>query len=260
MGSQVSGSIALDMSKVIETVVAEVRQNIGRQLLRAVAEAELGQVVTEQTMPVLAQLQRQMRDVTALLTSSALGEDDTRATLASCLPAGTYAQNENKVVGYDPRYVAAFQAERLAEAGYALVPISGPALEHVLEAATPKLCAPVPCPPFEEARLEISTDPPEPGAFARAAMGDEWAERTAAQYVANQANRDAIQRAADRTNQTLVERGLVPPQHRVESLLDSGVSNVPGVDVDAYEATARADARLAQAQRDPEDSWREDHN
>lgn len=45
----------------------------------------------------------------------------------------------------------------------------------------------VPCPPFEDVTLEISPDPPEPGAFARAAFGDEWTERTAAGYAARRA-------------------------------------------------------------------------
>lgn len=44
-------------------------------------------------------------------------------------------------------------------------------------------CASVPCPPFEEVRLEVSPEPPEPGAFARAAFGDEWTERTARNYA-----------------------------------------------------------------------------
>lgn len=45
----------------------------------------------------------------------------------------------------------------------------------------------VPCPPFEEVRLEISPEPPEPGTFARAAFGDEWTERTAAGYARGRA-------------------------------------------------------------------------
>jgi hypothetical protein len=41
----------------------------------------------------------------------------------------------------------------------------------------------VPCPPFEDVTLEVSPDAPEPGAFARAAFGDEWTERTARGYA-----------------------------------------------------------------------------
>lgn len=41
----------------------------------------------------------------------------------------------------------------------------------------------VPCPPFEDVTLEVLPGEPEPGAFARAAFGDEWTERTAAGYA-----------------------------------------------------------------------------
>ena len=54
-------------------------------------------------------------------------------------------------------------------------------------------CTGVPCPPFEEVRLEISPDPPEPGAFARAAFGDEWTERTARGYAERRQAREAGQ-------------------------------------------------------------------
>lgn len=41
----------------------------------------------------------------------------------------------------------------------------------------------VPCPPFRKMRLDILPGEPEPGAFARAAFGDEWTERTARGYA-----------------------------------------------------------------------------
>jgi hypothetical protein len=60
-----------------------------------------------------------------------------------------------------------------------------PALEEEPDDYVPgRSCQdPIPCPPFEDVRLEISPEAPEPGAFARAVFGDEWTERTAAEYA-----------------------------------------------------------------------------
>jgi hypothetical protein len=214
--TRVSSALDLDLTPVVEETARLVRSEVAGAVSQAVAEV---------VMPALAQVDQRVKLLAGLLQSAALGPDEMRATLACHLPSGIpMAVN-----------VAAFQAERLAEAGYALVPISGPALEHAQATA----CVPVPCPPFEEMRLEISPEPPEPGAFARAAMGDEWTERTAAGYAA--------QRTA---HETLVDRGLVPPSSQVDSLLHSGA---PSDDLADWTSSLRegtpeqrADARLAE--------------
>lgn len=223
--NQISGSIALDASKLAGEVAREV-------------SVALGQVM-EQTMPALAEILEQVRVLAALLTAPALGLEDTVATLACHLPAGTSGGAE----GVRAEYVAQFQADRLLAAGYGIVPLQGAALEHSVGAVKAKL--PV-LPSAEQVRNLSATE---------------------AVQLATQMNQRPDAGWRDEVT-GLVSGGLVTDEVEsfVGGLRDGTVrdlqhavgSNVPGVDVDQYEATARADARLAQANRDPHDSWRED--
>lgn len=224
--SRVSSAFDLDLTGVVEETA--------RLVLGSVNQA-----VAEAVVPHLVQIDQRVRLLAGLLQSAALDKPNMIATLWGHLPAGT----TSPAVPVDE--IALFQAERLLAAGYALVPVSGPALEQQAQA-----CEAVPCPPFEEVRLNISPEPPEPGSFARAAMGDEWTERTAAGYAAKRA-----------AHEVLEQRGLIPPQAPVDSLLDSGVLKTlpepvpqrPSDDLADWTSSLRdptpeqrADARLAQ--------------
>lgn len=94
----VSGSISLDMSKIEREITAAV-----------------GEEVSKIVMPALAQLSAQMTDLTNLVTATHLNPGNAAATLASALPAGN---------GPGAADVGRFQSERLAEMGYALVPVT----------------------------------------------------------------------------------------------------------------------------------------
>lgn len=142
--TRVSSAIDLDLTAVVEETARLVR-------------AEIGQVVAEQTMPVLAQLQAQIQALSGLLTSAALGEADTVATLACHLPAGTIGPDGASATGTgDTLYVARFQAARLLESGYAIVPVGGAALAHTIESATPVPAAPLPVLPTPDQVRDLS--------------------------------------------------------------------------------------------------------
>ena len=169
--ARVSGSIDLDLSKVTEQTAKLV-------------QAQMAQTVAEIVMPALAQIQQDIRSLAGLLSSMALNDADAVATLTAMLPSGTPM----------PVEVAGFQHERLTEAGYAVVPVAGPALEHALRVAE-----------YQRGERHPSVDRAGTGPYPPGSV-------------------EALQHAA-------------------------------GVDV---EALRRADERLAQATRDPGDSWRED--
>lgn len=120
--TRVSSAIDLDLTSVVE---------------------ETAQVVVSALLPALTEVTRQVEDVersvqalSALLTSAALSESDTVATLACHLPAGIYSARGAEITATT---VARFQAERLLAAGYVLVPAHPPALVDQPAAATPTL-------------------------------------------------------------------------------------------------------------------------
>ncbi len=149
--TQVSGSISLELGKVVRETA---KATLAGLLTRTAPEGEVtpleeisGSVaasVTEAVMPVLAILEileAKIDRMTALLEDVAKAEaivrratgtqpaasvlewDNLVATLSHHLPAGT----SHPSVG-DGFKVAEFQASHLAEAGYAIVPVSGEAL------------------------------------------------------------------------------------------------------------------------------------
>src|SRR5690606_17680826 len=146
--TQVSGSISLELGKVVRETA---KATLAGLLTRTAPEGEVtpleeisGSVaasVTEAVMPVLAILEAKIDRMTALLQDVAKAEaivrratrtqpaasvlewDNLVATLSHHLPAGT----SHPSVG-DGFKVAEFQASHLAEAGYAIVPVSGEAL------------------------------------------------------------------------------------------------------------------------------------
>lgn len=188
---RVSGAFDLDMSKVTEEAARRAAEQVGSAL------STLAEHLLQAIMPALAKINHDVEELTRLLAAQELNDADAVGALTSMLPSGVPMAQD----------VARFQHQRLAEAGYAVMAMFGPAQAHA---------------------------------------------RKVAEY-----QRGERHPSVDRAHATLEGRGLVPPRHRVDSLLDSGVQ---GVDVDQYEATARVDARLAQARRDgQEDSWHEPH-
>lgn len=196
--TRVSSAIDLDLTAVVEETARLVLGSVN-------------QVVAEQTMPALAQIQRQVSALAALLTAPALGLEETATVLANHLPTGSSMGGE--IVR---NALAQTQAERLLAAGFALVPLHGAALEHTVQATVPAPAQPAPLPvlPSAEAVRNLTA---EQAAMLTASM--------------NQVPSPAHLYTADEVV------GFV------NSLKD--------------DTTARADARLAQANRDPEDSWRE---
>jgi hypothetical protein len=78
----------------------------------------------------LAQLKQAVETGTGLMFPAGLmNREDSVATLASVLPAGFLSGAATA------QQVAAFQHERLTEAGYAVVPVAGAALEHAVKVA-----------------------------------------------------------------------------------------------------------------------------
>jgi hypothetical protein len=86
--------------------------------------------VTEAMMPALAEVKQAVETLTGLMFPAGLmGQDDARATLCSMLPAGFLSGAATA------EQVADFQLQRLTEAGYAVVPVAGAALEHAIKVA-----------------------------------------------------------------------------------------------------------------------------
>lgn len=195
--TRVSSAIDLDLTRVVEEIVRLVRDDMGATVSRA---------VTEVVMPALAQVDQRMAHMAALLASAALGPEQMEQELASTLPdlAFNYAE-----VGFTSWDVAKMQVRNLLAAGYALVPVSGAALEHAAGVAESK-----------------------------------------AQPTASDDHRAV--------RQTLEQRGLIPPQGRVESLLHSGTASDDLADWTSGLRVQRADERLSQAQAEGSDSsWHE---
>lgn len=146
--TQVSGSISLELGKVIREIT---RATLAGLLTRTAPEGEVAPLeeisatvaasVAEAVTPALAELGAKIDRMTTLLENVARAEaivrraagtqpaasvlewDNLVATLSHHLPAGT----SHPTVG-DGFKVAEFQAAHLAEAGYAIIPVSGEAL------------------------------------------------------------------------------------------------------------------------------------
>ena len=177
---RVSGAFDIDMSKVVEEAARRAAEAVASQVAPALSQYAQG--LLEALMPALAKINQTVENTAGLMFPAGLmNQDDARATLCSMLPAGFLSGAATA------DQVADFQLQRLTEAGYAVVPVAGAALEHAIRVAQHR--------------------------------------------------------------QHLAESGPYPPGS-VEAL-----QHAAGVDV---EAVRRADERLAQATRDPEDYWRED--
>jgi hypothetical protein len=101
--NQTSGSIALDMSGVAEAVTASLA-------------------------PIVNQINANLEHLAGLLAASALDEESAVDALVASFPAA-YRTTD---LYPDMRAVAGFLAEHLAQQGYALVAVNGPALEREL--------------------------------------------------------------------------------------------------------------------------------
>jgi hypothetical protein len=120
---RVSGSIDLDMSKVGHAIADQVEAKVAA-LMSPVVDA-----VIQAVMPALVQIHQAVQTGTGLMFPAGLMSDaDARATLASMLPAGLLTHGTAEQVGD-------FQLQRLTEAGYAVVPVAGAALEHAIKVA-----------------------------------------------------------------------------------------------------------------------------
>lgn len=139
--AQVSGSISLEMSKVVRETT---RAILDALLTRQAPDKEVTPL-EEITVAVSSRLERELGGMLAEVRTALarleelvsaesqrrgrpsgprpLDWDDLVATLSHHLPAGT----AHPKVG-DGFKVAAFQAAHLTEAGYAIVPVSGEAL------------------------------------------------------------------------------------------------------------------------------------
>lgn len=113
---RVSGAFDIDMSKVTEEAARRAAEQV-ESLLQAM-------------MLALAKMNRSVETLAGLMFPAGLmGQDDARATLCSMLPAGFLSGAATA------EQVADFQLQRLTEAGYAVVPVAGAALEHAIKVA-----------------------------------------------------------------------------------------------------------------------------
>lgn len=124
---RVSGAFDIDMSKVVEEAARRAAESLAGQMGPA-----LGQYVDDiiqAVMPALVQIHQAVETLTGLMFPAGLmNQDDARATLCSMLPAGLLTHGTAE-------QVADFQLQRLTEAGYAVVPVAGAALEHAIKVA-----------------------------------------------------------------------------------------------------------------------------
>lgn len=144
--SQVSGAVSLDMSKV------------QREITVAVGE-EVARVIT----PALVQLSDQIQKVSELIGAVVLRDDEVAPILAEHLP-----QTE-VLKPLVTQSFAEFQTKALVDSGYAIVAVSGPALQAARH-----------------------THRPVPGGDLKAFIERQRAEHRADERLA-QANRDGIE-------------------------------------------------------------------
>lgn len=107
--TQASGSVSIDMSHVAAGIQRAAGEAIG--------------VLAER----MGELKHTLDSLAASSNRATLNHAETIATLSCHLPAGL----STDALG-DGHRIAQFQAERLAAAGYALVAVAGPALEHAV--------------------------------------------------------------------------------------------------------------------------------
>lgn len=144
---RVSGAFDIDMSKVVEEAARRAAESLAGQVGPA-----LGQYVDDiiqAVMPALVQIHQAVETLAGLMFPAGLmGQDDARATLASMLPSGTPMAPE----------VADFQLQRLTEAGYAVVPVAGAALDHAIKVAQhrQRLAESGPYPPGSVEALQLA--------------------------------------------------------------------------------------------------------
>jgi hypothetical protein len=103
MTSQTSGSITLDVSALADSVLTGLN-------------------------PVMAQINGNLERLSGLLAAAALDEDAAVDVLQQYLPVRAEANGDYA----DNRATAGYLAEHLAQQGYALVAVNGPALEREL--------------------------------------------------------------------------------------------------------------------------------
>lgn len=121
---RVSGAFDIDMSKVTEEAARRAAEQV------ATALSTMYEQLLQALMPALAQVKAAVETGTGLMFPAGLmNQDDARATLCSMLPAGFLSGAATA------EQVADFQLQRLTEAGYAVVPVAGAALEHAIKVA-----------------------------------------------------------------------------------------------------------------------------
>lgn len=144
--SQVSGAVSLDMGRVQREITAAVG-------------AEVAKIV----MPALVQLSDQIQKVSELIGAVVLRDDEVAPILAEHLPQ-TEVLKPLVIKSF-----AEFQTKALADSGYAIVAVSGPALQAARH-----------------------THRPAPGADLKAFVERQRAEHRADERLA-QANRDGAE-------------------------------------------------------------------
>jgi hypothetical protein len=128
---RVSGAFDLDMSKVVEEAARRAAESMAGQI--APALAQYAEHLLQALMPALTRINRTVEHAAGLAFPAGLMSDaDARATLASMLPATVSADPGAGTTG---QQIADFQLQRLTEAGYAVVPVAGAALEHAIKVA-----------------------------------------------------------------------------------------------------------------------------
>lgn len=222
--TQVSGSLALDMSGLAATIE------------RAVQGA------TQALAHSMAQLRRDLDAMAASANRRTLSEDEMVATLSCHLPAGL----STDALG-DGSRIAAFQAQRLAAAGYALVAVSGPALEHAVRTGNvladfthaAKTAAGVPVSPGRGGTINVNGSP-----------------MTVVEYVT------APSGSAEYLNTAALPE--LPPkwsEYEERAARHPAPCGYPDMDPCICPRVERADERLEQARRDgAADSWFEDED
>jgi hypothetical protein len=128
---RVSGAFDLDMSKVVEEAAKRAAEQVIKQVAPVAGQvATVYQDLVQALMPALVQIHKAVENTAGLMFPAGLmSREDSVATLTSMLPAGFLSGAATA------EQVAGFQHERLAEAGYAVVPVAGAALEHAIKVA-----------------------------------------------------------------------------------------------------------------------------
>lgn len=218
------------MTKLTREIAEMINDQVAGAVNQAVTEminnqviGAFNRVITEQIMPSLVMIDQavravdnRVRMVAAVLTSAGLDQGQLVVALTRYL-----LPNE-----------AQLMADRLTADGYALVPVTGPALDAVVDSCTPQ------------------PEPDDNPVRDVHEAGMPWTEQTAAAYAAK---RETMQGDFPALSVQPFEEVNLDEAPEPGSFAQAGGAE------HVHLLAQRADERLAQANRDPEDSWRE-HN